>query len=448
MSKTVALTTLGCKVNQYESAALATMFWQRGYTVVDFTEPADIYVINTCTVTHLGDRKSRQLIRRATRNNPDALVVVTGCYAQTSPGELLAIPGVNLVVGTQDKSRIVDLVEEFESRGGGPLAFVRDVFEDREFEEMPVPALPSRVRAFLKIQEGCNNYCAYCIIPYARGPLKSRDPEKVLSEAGRLIAEGFKELVLTGIHTGAYGQDRPEGIRLADLLERLVEIPGLLRLRLSSVEPMDVTDKLVEIMATRPNVCRHLHIPLQSGDDAVLARMRRHYTTAEFCRLVEKIRGRIPGIAITTDVIVGFPGETDAQFENTIHFVREMGFARLHVFKYSPRRGTAAASFPNQVSAPVKESRSRRLIALGEELARSFASRHIGENVSVLVEGPSPAGERLFEGLTDNYLRVIFLARGNPVGELVQVHIKELQDADLKGIIFNSPAGFNSSGVE
>ncbi|SHI33563.1 tRNA (N(6)-L-threonylcarbamoyladenosine(37)-C(2))-methylthiotransferase MtaB [Desulfofundulus thermosubterraneus] len=435
MPRTVAVTTLGCKVNQYESAALATLFRERGYKVVDFSEPADIYVINTCTVTHLGDRKSRQLIRRATRNNPHARVVVTGCYAQTSPEEVLSIPGVDLVVGTRDKSRIVDLVEELEGHDRGPLAVVRDVFADRDYEELPVPALPSRVRAFLKIQEGCNNYCAYCIIPFARGPLRSRDPENVLAEAGRLVAWGFKELVLTGIHTGAYGQDRPGGPDLAGLVERLAEIPGLVRLRLSSVEPMDITDKLVDIMATRPNVCRHLHIPLQSGDDTVLARMRRHYTTAWFRELVQRVRGLVPGIAITTDIIVGFPGETDGQFENTFNFVREMAFARLHVFKYSPRQGTAAASFPDQISAPVKEARSRRLIALGDELARSFAAKHIGQEVQVLVEEELPEKEGFFAGLTDNYLRVIFPARENPVGELVTVRVEGIKGGDLKGMI-------------
>ncbi|AEG16179.1 RNA modification enzyme, MiaB family [Desulfofundulus kuznetsovii DSM 6115] len=433
--RTVAVTTLGCKVNQYESAALATLFRERGYKVVDFSEAADIYVINTCTVTHLGDRKSRQLIRRATRNNPHARVVVTGCYAQTSPEEVLSIPGVDLVVGTRDKSRIVDLVEELESRKEGPLAVVRDVFADQDYEELPVPALPSRVRAFLKIQEGCNNFCAYCIIPYARGPLRSRDPENVLAEARRLVAGGFKELVLTGIHTGAYGQDRPGGPDLAGLVECLAEIPGLVRLRLSSVEPMDITGKLVDIMATRPNVCRHLHIPLQSGDDTVLARMRRHYTTAWFRELVQRVRGCVPGIAITTDIIVGFPGETDGQFENTFNFVREMAFARLHVFKYSPRQGTEAASFPDQISAPVKEARSRRMIALGDELARSFAAKHIGREVQVLVEEELPEKAGFFAGLTDNYLRVIFPARKNPVGELVTVRVEEIEGADLKGMI-------------
>ncbi|MQL51665.1 tRNA (N(6)-L-threonylcarbamoyladenosine(37)-C(2))-methylthiotransferase MtaB [Desulfofundulus thermobenzoicus] len=435
MPKTVALVTLGCKVNQYESDALATLFRRRGYRVVDFSKPADVYVINTCTVTHLGDRKSRQLIRRATRNNPGAMVVVTGCYAQTSPGEVLAIPGVDLVVGTRDKARLVDLVEEQAGRKDGPVAAVGDIFAVEEFTELPVPALPSRVRAFLKIQEGCNNYCAYCIIPFARGPLRSRDPERVLAEARRLVREGFKELVLTGIHTGAYGQDRPGDMDLAGLVGRLAEIPGLLRLRLSSVEPMDITGELVQSMASRPNICRHLHIPLQSGDDQVLARMRRHYTTEDFRRLVRDIRARIPEVAISTDVIVGFPGETDENFASTLAFVREMAFSRLHVFKYSPRRGTAAASFPDQISAQVKGERSHRLIALGEELAVSFARQYIGKEVLVLVEEASPQRKGFYEGLTDNYLRVFFPGGSHLVGQIVPVLVEEAEGPDLKGRI-------------
>lgn len=439
MPKTVAVATLGCKVNQYESNALATMFKERGYQVVDFDQVADIYVINTCTVTHLGDRKSRQLIRRATRQNPRALVVVTGCYAQVSPQEVLSLPGVDLVVGTADKFRIVDLVEEYEKGGRKePLVVVKDLFRESVFQELPAPALPSRVRAFLKIQEGCNNYCAYCIIPYARGPLRSRDPENVLAEAQKLVEEGYREIVLTGIHTGAYGQDRPGGPGLAELVERISRIPGLLRLRLSSVEPLDVTEELLSVMASKPNICRHLHIPLQSGDDEVLARMRRHYDTAWFRRLVKKVREVLPGVAITTDIMVGFPGETEEQFWHTYNFVREMKFSRLHVFKYSPRPGTPAASFPDQVSAEVKEERSRRMIMLGEELARAFAASHLGMTVTVLVEEKltGDSGGDFLTGLTDNYLRVTFPAtREDLVGHLVAVKIKEVEGADLKGIV-------------
>ncbi|OAT82299.1 tRNA (N(6)-L-threonylcarbamoyladenosine(37)-C(2))-methylthiotransferase MtaB [Desulfotomaculum copahuensis] len=432
--KKVALVTLGCKVNQYESASLAEMFRRRGYQVVDFKQPADIYVINTCTVTHLGDRKSRQLIRRAGRKNPAALIVVTGCYAQTAPGEVLAIPGVDLVVGTRDKARIVELVE-FHRPGGEPLDAVSDVFAGHGFAELPATAVTGRVRAFLKVQEGCSNYCAYCIVPYARGPLKSRRPENVIEEARRLVADGFKELVLTGIHTGAYGRDQPDGPDLAGLVARVAAVPGLLRLRLSSVEPLDVTTELLDVMASRGNVCPHLHIPLQSGDDTVLERMRRHYTSAWFGNLLEEVRRKIPGVAVTTDVIVGFPGETEEQFERTLQFVGEMAFSRLHVFKYSPRRGTPAAAFPGQVPAQVKEERSHRLITLGEALARDFAVQYTSRQVTVLAEEPFPAGDGLWEGYTGNYLRVVFPAGPAVRGELVRVQVEEWRDNHLKGRI-------------
>ena len=411
------------------------MFQNRGYRVVDFDQGADVYLINTCTVTHLGDRKSRQLIRRTIRNNPDALVVVTGCYAQTSSGEVMAIEGVDLVVGTQDRARIVDLVE-MAGQQSSPINAVRDVFENTRFEELPAPVVTERVRAFLKIQEGCSNYCAYCIVPYARGPLKSRAFEDALAEAGSLVAMGFKEIVVTGIHIGAYGQDLGEKGNLTALLDSLAKLPGLARLRVSSIEPMDITSELIEVMVAHEKICRHLHIPLQSGDDEVLKKMRRHYTVNDFRQLVRAIRRKIPDLALTTDVIVGFPGETDEQFYNTYRFVQEIAFARLHVFKYSPRRGTPAAEFSSQIPPPVKEERSKRLLVLGRKLAYFFALRQLGCRVQVLVEGPSGQHAGFYEGLTGDYLRVFFPSSSfNLRGELVTVLIEELQGAALKGTI-------------
>ncbi|MGQ9826138.1 MAG: tRNA (N(6)-L-threonylcarbamoyladenosine(37)-C(2))-methylthiotransferase MtaB, partial [Desulfotomaculales bacterium] len=373
----VAIATLGCKVNQYDSNALAGMFSRRGYRVVGFDEPADVYVINTCTVTHIGDRKSRQLIRRAARKNPAAFVVVTGCYAQVSPEEVKAIPGVDLVVGTQEKERIVDLVEENLEKKG-PCGLLEGA---GQAESGGLPALAEgggRVRAFLKIQEGCSNFCTYCIVPYARGPVKSRPPGEILEEAKELLARGYREIVVTGTHAGAYGRDLAESIDLAGLLETLVELPGLARLRISSVEPQDVSPRLVSLVAGREKICRHLHIPLQSGDDAVLKKMNRRYTSGFYRALVGSIRAVVPDVAVTTDVMVGFPGETEEQFRRTCEFVREMAFSRLHVFKFSPRKTTPAAGMPGQIPAPVKEERSRLLIALGEDLARSFAARSAG----------------------------------------------------------------------
>ena len=411
------------------------MFQNRGYWVVDFNQRADVCLINTCTVTHLGDRKSRQLIRRMIRNNPEALVVVTGCYAQTSSDEVMAIEGVDLVVGTQDRARIVDLVE-MAGQQSGPINAVRDVFKNTKFEELPAPVVTERVRAFLKIQEGCSNYCAYCIVPYARGPLKSRAFEDALAEAGSLVAMGFKEIVVTGIHIGAYGQDLGEKGNLTALLDSLAKLPGLARLRVSSIEPMDITSELIEVVVAHEKICRHLHIPLQSGDDEVLKKMRRHYTINDFRQLVRAIRRKIPDLALTTDVIVGFPGETDEQFYNTYRFVQEIAFARLHVFKYSPRRGTPAAEFSSQIPPPVKEERSKRLLVLGRKLAYFFALRQLGCRVQVLVEGPSGQHAGFYEGLTDDYLRVIFpFSSFNLRGELVTVLIEELQGAALKGTI-------------
>lgn len=432
--KAVAIYTLGCKVNQTESAAIGEMFKEHGYTITDFNQAADVYVINTCTVTHLGDRKSRQMIRRAAKTNPDALIVVTGCYAQTSPGEILEIPGVDLVVGTSDKNKIVELVEKAaEKTTPQPLKAVGDIFSQHEFKEMPTVTESGKTRAFIKVQEGCNNYCAYCVIPYARGPLRSRRPESIAAEVKKLVENGFKEVVLTGIHTGAYGLDFADGTELSTLLKKIVDIPGLARLRLSSVEPNDITPELIDIAARSKVFCRHLHIPMQSGDDRVLKAMRRRYTTARFAQLIDDICTKIPDIAITTDVIVGFPGETDEMFKNTYRFCQEMAFAAMHVFKYSPRRGTAAADFPNQVPASKKEERSSRLIALSEQMAENYAAKFIGQTAEVLAEQQVHGHSGRWEGLTDTYLRVEFDASGDLHGKFVPVKLIEYRQGRIFG---------------
>ncbi|MEG6520770.1 tRNA (N(6)-L-threonylcarbamoyladenosine(37)-C(2))-methylthiotransferase MtaB [Desulfotomaculum sp. 1211_IL3151] len=435
MAKSAAIYTLGCKVNQYESSAIADLFRQGAYEIVDFEEQADVYVINTCTVTHLGDRKSRQIIRRAAKQNPEAVIAVTGCYAQTSPGEVLEIPGVDLVIGTKDKSKIVHLVEAY-ARGKGPVNAVEDIMGTDCFEELPVPTEQGKTRAFLKIQEGCNSFCAYCIIPYARGPVRSRLPENVISSAAALIEQGFKEIVLTGIHIGAYGQDfADKQIDLAWLVERLAKLPGLLRLRLGSVEPHDINDALINSVAENPNVCRHLHIPLQSGDDEVLVRMRRRYNSKQFMDLIDKIHQRMKGISITSDVIVGFPGETEGNFANTLKTVEQSGFADIHVFKYSPRKGTVAAEMTDQVEPQEKEERSKRLIELGNHLASKFAQGQVGKKITVLVEQPHEKNHSLWEGHTDTYLKVIFPGDESLRGELIEVQIEAVEESVLKGRI-------------
>ncbi|MCL5057078.1 MAG: tRNA (N(6)-L-threonylcarbamoyladenosine(37)-C(2))-methylthiotransferase MtaB [Actinobacteria bacterium] len=430
-SKRVAIATLGCKVNQYESSSMAGMFRTRGYQVVDFGELADVYVINTCTVTHAGDRKSRQYIRRAVRSNPEGLVVVTGCYAQVSPGEVLEIPGVDLVMGTADKSRIVDRVEEIKK--GKKVSAVLEPSEIKEFEELPAVAATGRTRAFLKIQEGCNNYCSYCIVPYARGPVRSRDPGRVLEEAGKMVEAGYREIVLTGIHTGAYGQDKPGAPGLASLLERLSDVRGLARIRLSSVEPMDVNEDLISILAGGLPFCPHLHIPLQSGDDVILSAMKRHYTAADFKRLAGEIKERIRDVSITTDVIVGFPGESGDNFINTYRLAEEIRFSAMHVFKYSPRKGTAAAEFPGQVAGEVKERRSKMLIDLGSALAGEFASQYIGREVEVLVEDLADGRPGMLQGHTANYLLVVFPGDEGLKGEFVRVRAEKVSGGTLEG---------------
>ncbi|MCG9967043.1 tRNA (N(6)-L-threonylcarbamoyladenosine(37)-C(2))-methylthiotransferase MtaB [Pelotomaculum terephthalicicum JT] len=430
----VAITTLGCKVNQYESAVLAGTFRDRGYRLVEFEEEADIYIINTCTVTHLGDRKSRQLIRRAARTNPGALIAVTGCYAQVSPEEVLAIPGVDLVVGTKDRTKLVELVETAE-KGLMPVNAVSSLENDGEFEEIPALPLQERTRAYLKIQDGCNNFCTYCIVPYARGSLRSRRPERILEMARELTAAGYKEIVLTGIHTGSYGEDLADGVTLAGLLNRLVLIPGLSRVRLSSLEPNDITPELVEILAGSPVFCRHLHIPLQSGDDQVLRRMGRRYTAGEYTRLVNVLRENIPGLGLTTDVMAGFPGETDECYNNTYRLLKKSSFSKLHVFKYSPRPGTPAAGFTGQIEPAVKEARSRKLIGLGGQMAAGFAASLLGQVLEVLVERQYQEEAGLYEGLTDNYVRALFPGSRELIGSIVKVKAEEVRGAAIKGRI-------------
>ncbi len=432
--KTVAITTLGCKVNQYESAALAQSFKEKGYRIVDFKDPADIYIVNTCTVTHLGDRKSRQLIRRAARANSAALIVVTGCYAQIAPDEVGRIPGVDLVVGTRGRSRLVELVEAA-AKEREPLCLVSGFQAGEQFEEIAALPLEGRTRAFLKIQEGCTNFCTYCIVPHTRGPLRSRRPENVLKAAREIVAAGYREIVLTGIRTGAYGQDLDRDLSLAALLRDLSEIPGLLRIRLSSIEPNDITPELVEVLAGLKNFCRHLHVPLQSGDDEILQRMGRRYTTWEYARLAEVLRDNLPGLGLTTDVIAGFPGESERNFENTVRFIERISFSGLHVFKFSPRRGTPAAGFADQIKPGIKEQRSRRLIESGKKLAARFAGSLVGQELDVLVE--QRAGERgsLYEGLTGNYVRVLFPGREELLGEVVRVKMVETEGTALKGFL-------------
>lgn len=424
-----AFYTLGCKVNQNETEALGALFKEHAYQVVDFDEVADVYIINTCTVTHLGDRKSRQVIRRAINTNPEALIVVTGCYAQTSPGELEQISGVDLIVGTRDRARIVDLIQEHK-KGKKPVTHVSNILTVSDFEELPVDRLINRTRAFLKVQEGCEQFCTYCIIPYARGPSRSRSIENTLLEANKLTAAGFKEIILTGIHLGAYGKDLPNKVDLVYLCKQLLEQTNIERLRLGSIEPTEIVDELISLMKENPRFCRDLHIPLQNGDDEILKQMHRPYTTKDFRDIVKKIRDKIPDIGISSDIMVGFPGEEQNNFASSLSFVKEIGFMGLHVFKYSPRKGTPASKFPAQVSSQEKEKRSKAMLELAEQGFKSFATNYLGETLDVLVETAWPQGG--WEGHTDNNLRVVFSGEGEK-GIIVPIKLKALEKNYVQG---------------
>lgn len=429
----VAFHTLGCKVNFYETEGIWQLFKQEGYEQVDFEREADVYLINTCTVTNTGDKKSRQVIRRAIRRNPEAIIAVTGCYAQTSPAEVAAIPGVDIVVGTQDRDKLLPLIDQFRAERQ-PINAVRNIMKTREFEEMDVPEFSDRTRAFLKIQEGCNNFCTFCIIPWSRGLLRSRKPESVLEQAKQLVQSGYQEVVLTGIHTGGYGEDL-EDYSLARLLWDLDKVDGLKRIRISSIEASQITDEVLDVLQGSEKMCRHFHVPLQAGHDQVLKRMRRKYTTAEFGEKIERIHRIMPEAAITTDVIVGFPGETEEMFWSGYRFMEQMKFAEMHVFPYSKRTGTPAARMEDQVDEAVKNRRVHELIELSERMQLEYARPFVGKVLEVIPERTykEAPDSGLFTGYTDNYLQVVFQGSEDMIGQVVKVKITEPGVNECKG---------------
>ncbi|ATP39459.1 tRNA (N(6)-L-threonylcarbamoyladenosine(37)-C(2))-methylthiotransferase MtaB [Solibacillus sp. R5-41] len=422
--RTVSLYTLGCKVNHYETEAIWQLFKDQGYDRVEFNHQSDVYIINTCTVTNTGDKKSRQVIRRAIRQNPNAVICVTGCYAQTSPAEIMAIPGVDIVVGTQDREKLLGYIEQYREERQ-PINAVRNIMKNRVYEELDVPAFTDRTRASLKIQEGCNNFCTFCIIPWARGLMRSRDPEEVIRQAQQLVDAGYLEIVLTGIHTGGYGQDFKD-YNLAQLLRDLEsQVKGLKRLRISSIEASQLTDEVIEVLQNSEIVVNHLHIPIQSGSDTVLKRMRRKYTMEFFAERLEKLKVALPDLAVTSDVIVGFPGETEEEFMETYNFIRDHKFSELHVFPFSQRTGTPAARMEDQVDEEVKNERVHRLIALNDQLAKEYAARFEEEVLEVIPEErfKEGANENLYVGYTTNYLKIIFEGSEQLIGKLTKVKI-------------------------
>lgn len=397
----VAFITLGCKVNQAETDAMAGLFLQAGFRVLSDREYADVYVVNTCSVTHLGERKSRQMIRRATRQNPQAVIAVTGCFAQLSPAETAEMEGVDIVLGTQDRRRIVEYVEEAR-QNRQKMCRVQDIMAVHDFEDIPLSGMMGRTRAFLKIQDGCDNYCSYCIIPYARGHLRSRSLESIARQTELISAAGFHEIVLTGINLAAYGRETGK-FDLVDAMKVVLKDPRITRLRLSSTESIEISPALIQLMVEEPRVCAHLHLPLQSGEDTILMAMRRTYQTRDYARLLESLRNRVPDLAVTTDIIVGFPGETEEKFQRALDFVNGLDFAKIHVFPYSKRQGTPAAEFAGQVSETDKKRRVAEMLAVGEQSGNRFRARLLGRTMPVLIE--KIQGE-IAEGLTANYQRV------------------------------------------
>lgn len=431
----IAFYTLGCKVNQADTASMENLFLRSGHQLVSFDGEADVYIINTCVVTNTGQRKSRQTIHRAIRKNPNALIVVTGCYPQTAAEEVKAIAGVDMIIGNQDRAQIVQLVEErLAHRQTDTLDAVHKLTASTAFEEMAAGDITDKTRAFLKIQEGCNQFCTYCIIPYARGPLRSRSLESIRTETQRLISAGFKEIVLIGIHLGCYGKENPDGPTLYDAVKTVLDVPGVQRLRLGSLESVEVEPRLLTLMQEDARFCRHLHLPLQSGCDKTLQAMHRPYTTAKFKTLLADIKNRVPDIAITTDVIVGFPGETEADFETTCKFAESCGFSKMHIFPFSARKGTPAEKFAGAVTEAVKKERADILSRVDETMHKTFMQAMAGQTAEVLFE--QPAGEDYFEGLTGNYQRVFVKSGGrNLGGEILPVKITAFDGEKLLGEI-------------
>ena len=431
----IAFYTLGCKVNQSDTASMEGIFRRAGYEVVDFGSPADVYLINTCVVTNTGQRKSRQIINRAVRHNPLSLIVVTGCYPQTAPEEVRAIAGVDVIIGNQERARIVELVEQaLENKQTEILDNVQKMTVDTKFEELGVGTETDKTRAFLKIQEGCNQYCTYCIIPYARGPLRSRSLESIRSEVAKLVEAGYKEVVLIGIHLGCYGKElAKEGkhITLYDAVQAVLSVEGMCRVRLGSLESVEVEPRLLELMANEPRLCKHLHLPLQSGCDKILQAMHRPYDTARFTQLLQQIRAQVPDVAITTDIIVGFPGETEEDFATTLAFAEKCGFAKMHIFPYSKRKGTPAEKMPNQVDEAVKGERAARLAAVDEKLHQAMLKQMVGKTEEVLFEQPVDAVH--MEGLCGPYLRVVVPGTEELSNTIAKVRITGIVDDWLTG---------------
>ena len=400
--KTAAIITLGCKVNQYETNAMSQKLLENGYEVVEHNQKADVYIINTCTVTNMSDRKSRQMIRKAKEMNPQAKVIAVGCYVQVAKKEVEKIEEIDLALGNEEKVNIVDycnrLIEQNEYDQN-----IADVMRTKEFAEFGETSYTEKTRAVIKVQDGCDRFCSYCIIPYARGRVRSRHPEHIIKEIKNIAKEGIKEVVITGIHIASYGKDFKDEYRLIDLLEEINKIDGIERIRLGSIEPLLITDEFVQRLKKLDKICEHFHLSLQSGCDETLKRMNRRYTTKQFIEIVNRLRNAYSDVNLTTDIIVGFPGETDKEFEETYEFLQKIKFYKMHIFKYSQRKGTKAAEMPEQISPEIKEERSKKLIQLSDNNEKDYNQKYIGKQVQVLWEEEKNG---VYKGHTKNYVLI------------------------------------------
>lgn len=438
MEKTVAFCTLGCKVNQYETNAMIEQFIKKKYTIKEFNEEADIYIINTCTVTNMADRKSRQMLRRAKELNPNSIIVACGCYAQVAKEELAKIPEIDLIYGTNEKNKIADLIEEkmteevlkTKKDGKEKETKVTDVMYQKEFLDFGVTDYTEKTRAVIKVQDGCDRFCSYCIIPYARGHVRSRKIQNVVEEIKNITQKGIKEVVITGIHLASYGKDFKPHAQLIDLLEEINKIDGIERIRLGSLEPTLITVEFLDRLSKLEKICDHFHLSLQSGCDETLKRMNRRYTTKEFEEGVELIRKYYKNVALTTDIIVGFPGETDEEFNKTYEFLKKINFYQMHIFKYSPRKGTKAAVMPNQIDGNIKEQRSTKLIELSHNNEIKYNEKEVGKELEVLWE--EKAGDYI-KGHTKNY-KVVKIPYKNIENTISKAKIEKVEKLELIGV--------------
>lgn len=422
-SKIISFITLGCKVNQYETNAMAQKFKEKGYKVIEGEAKADIYVINTCTVTNMSDRKSRQMLRRMKDINKNAIIVACGCYVQVSKEEVEQMEEIDLVLGNNEKKNIVEYVEKYIEENKKEEN-MEDVMQQKEFVDFGDVTYTEKTRAVIKVQDGCDRFCSYCIIPYARGRVRSRKPQSVISEIEKIAKQGIQEVVVTGIHVASYGKDFNNDYKLIDLLEEINKIEGIKRIRLGSIEPLLITEEFVERLKKLEKICHHFHLSLQSGCDETLKRMNRRYTIEEFKEIVNRLRKNYEDVILTTDIIVGFPGETEEEFNKTYEFLKDIKFYKMHVFKYSPRKGTKAAKMPKQIDGKQKEMRSKKLIELSDFNEKTYNEAYINKEVEVLFEEEK---EGMYKGHTENYILVYYKSEENLENKMKKVICKEVE---------------------